>query len=219
MDLFRICIILFIMGLMTSCGTGHSKGMLLLNKKDDVEKYNSTDGVLAFIPLSEDDYSWTVSLMNYDDGKVYSMPLEGTSLSDEFSIAIPRADVIWNSGADSSFLGRRLVLYSLPKGRYELLRVSVEGERNAGFPQNGAKQGRFKTNSDTILIEPAHITDLGVLRLDIKENFFGSPNDVEIKTIGNIKNSSFGAIQDDKISVLPVSHVTFAAEKMKKEKK
>lgn len=216
MNALRICVALLFIGLMTGCGTGHSKGMLLLNKRDDVDKYNPADGILAFIPVSNGDYSYTVSLMNYDNGKVYMMPLEGVSVIENLSITVFGVDVYRSSGADTCLRGSPIILYSLPKGRYELLRVSAQGERHYGYPRNGSKQARFKTKSDTILIESARITDLGALYVGIKENFIGYPNDVEVKTIGNIKNSSFEAIRDERIRALPVSHVTFAAEKLKR---
>ena len=118
MNALRICVALLFIGLMTGCGTGHSKGMLLLNKRDDADKYNPADGILAFIPVSNGDYSYTVSLMNYDDGKVYMMPLEGVSFNEELSITVFGVDVYRSSMADTSFRARPIVLYSLPKGRY-----------------------------------------------------------------------------------------------------
>ena len=118
MNALRVCVALLFIGLMTGCGTGHSKGMLLLNKRDDADKYNPADGILAFIPVSNGDYSYTVSLMNYDDGKVYTMPLEGVSFNEELSITVLGVDVYRSSMADTSFRARPIVLYSLPKGRY-----------------------------------------------------------------------------------------------------
>jgi len=134
-------------------------------ERDDADKYNPADGILAFIPVSNGDYSYTVSLVNYDNGKVYMMPLEGVNFNEELSITVLGVDVYRSSMADTSLHAR--------------------------------------------------ITDLGTLYVGIKENFIGYPNDVEIKTMRNIKNSSFEAIRDERISALPVSHMTFAAEKLK----
>lgn len=194
--------------ILNACGTGHSRGLLLLNERENSVKYDTGNGILAFSLVPLEDYAIRLGLRNEESGLVYTFPAS-IALGHVNTVTVLGKEVHRSYTADTTLISNQVVLYSFPSGTYKIVDV---GLHEINVPRMYARAFSLKAEGTELVVKAGELTDMGLLRVEYTKNWFGWVKHAKVESIDVHSDKVFSSIRDKKISTLPVSRVPVRCE-------
>ncbi len=194
--------------ILNACGTGHSRGLLLLNERENSVKYDAGNGVLAFSLVPLEDYTVQFGLRNVESGLVYTFPAS-IAFGQVNTVSVFGKEVHRSFTADTTLISNQVVMYSFPSGIYTIVAVGLHEEN---VPRMYARFFSLKTAGTKLVVKAGEITDIGLLQVEYTKNWFGWIKRAKVESIAAHADTVFSSIRDKKISTLPVSRVPVRCE-------